>query len=257
MRSVGCGARPSLASARLLLIVPPHLSPPPSPPPPCSDSGWESPPGNYFFLQGSRARFALLGALSPYIPLWLGGDEAWEDPVVDLPLLQQDLYGQSGKPGGWMYGSQRSWAALANASSPGALFAADCAALLALARAHSDVLAHDTCGPRAIAPLAVLAPSPAPALAPYVRYSTAALKAVLVAGNAQRGAALALTLRVPLQAMGWAGRSLKFTAQYLFGGDGSTAPFAVTEAALGAFECSVPADFAAGGGATVVLLTAQ
>ena len=235
--------------------------PPPFPATPLtasSDSGWESPPGNYFFLQGSRAKFALLGALSPFIPLWLGGDEAWEDPVVDLPLLQQDLYGQSGRPGGWMYGSQRGWAQLANASSPAAQFAADCGALLALARAHSDVLAHDTCGPRAIAPLVVLAAAPAaPALAPYVRYTTAApLRAVLVAGNAQPGAALALTLRVPLQAMGWAGRGLAFAAQYLYGGDGSRGQFAVAEAALGALNVSVPGDFAAGGGATVLLLTA-
>ena len=178
--------------------------------------------------------------------------------MADLPLLQQDLYGQSGRPGGWMYGSQRSWAQLANASSPAAQFAADCAALLALARAHSDVLARDTCGPRAIAPLAVLAAAPAaPALAPYVRYSTAALRAVLVAGNAQPGAPLALTLRVPLQAMGWAGRGLAFVAQYLYGGDGSRGQFAVAEAALGALNVSVPGDLAAGGGATVLLLTAS
>ena len=222
----------------------------------CHDSGWQSPPGNYFFLQGSRAKFALLGALSPYIPLWLGGDEAWESPVADLPLLQQDLYGKSGKPGGWMYGSQRAWEQLSNASSPAALFAADCAALLALAQQHSSLLAHDTCGPTAIAPLAVLPPSPPPALAPYVRYSTAAaaLQAVLVVGNAQ-ALGVQLLLGVPLAAMGWAGRG-PFVAQYLYGGDGSRGQWAVTEAQLLAFNCSVPGDFAAGGGATVVLLGA-
>ena len=29
------------------------------------------------------------GALSPFIPLWFGGEEYNEDPVVDLPSLQQ------------------------------------------------------------------------------------------------------------------------------------------------------------------------
>jgi hypothetical protein len=29
------------------------------------------------------------GALSPFIPLWLGGEEYNEAPVVDLPSLQE------------------------------------------------------------------------------------------------------------------------------------------------------------------------
>jgi hypothetical protein len=29
------------------------------------------------------------GALSPFIPLWFGGEEYNEDPVVDLPCLQE------------------------------------------------------------------------------------------------------------------------------------------------------------------------
>ena len=55
----------------------------------CHDSGWESAPGNYFFLRGSRAHFAY-GALSTFIPLFLGGDEYDEDPVTDLPNLKKD-----------------------------------------------------------------------------------------------------------------------------------------------------------------------
>lgn len=29
------------------------------------------------------------GALSPFIPLWFGGEEYNEDPVIDLPSLQE------------------------------------------------------------------------------------------------------------------------------------------------------------------------
>jgi hypothetical protein len=57
-----------------------------------------------------------------------------------MPLLQQDLFGQSGKPGGWMYGSQRNWSQLDDPSSRQSLMLADTTALLAVQRAHSDVL---------------------------------------------------------------------------------------------------------------------
>ena len=213
------------------------------------DSGWESPPGNYFYLQGSRSQFAVKGALGPFIPLWLGGDEAWEDPVVDEPLLQQDLFGQSGKPGGWMYGSQRQWDALQDPTSRASLMAKDVAALLAIQQTHADVLTKDTCGASAIAELPCTPPNPS--LAPYVRYLSGQ-KAVLVLGNSDH-ASTTFVVNVPLAAMGFAGKG-PFTASYLYGGDGTKGNFTLSEGALAAFSAVVPGDFQAGGGATALLL---
>ena len=169
--------------------------------------------------------------------------------MLDMPLLQQDLFGQSGKPGGWMYGSQRQWDALQDPTSRASLMAKDVAALLALQQTHADVLSRDTCSASAIAELPCTPPNPS--LVPYVRYLRGQ-KAILVLGNGANTTAT-FVVSVPLAAMGFAGRG-PFLAAYLYGGDGTKGNFSLSEGALAAFSAVVPGDFQAGGGATALLL---
>jgi hypothetical protein len=213
----------------------------------CHDNGWESSPGNYFALRGSRAALGYAGVLGPFIPLWLGGDEYDEDPVVDLPLLKQDLYGTSGKPGGWMYGSVRQWAQLDAPASPQVAMRNDSRSLLALRAAHSDVLHHDVCAAQLAAlPLA----SGALPLAPYVRWAPGE-KAVLVLANT--GAAdVAVVAATPLAAMGLAGKGF-YQVEVLYGGPGGAQR--VAEADVLALKVTVPRDKVPGGGLAVVLIT--
>ena len=218
----------------------------------CHDSGWESAPGNYFFLRGSRAHFAY-GALSTYIPLWLGGDEYDEDPVTDLPSLKMDLYGVSGKPGGWMYGSARDWSQLEDPSGRQALMLADTTALLAVQRAHADVLHRDSCAAHVLSLGARVSGAGAPlALDPYVRFLPGA-KAVLVLASTDAAAATTVSVDVPLAEMGLGGAAL-FEVTLLFGGAGAAPQRELPASALAALQVTIAADKSAGGGATVLLI---
>lgn len=214
----------------------------------CHDSGWESPPGNYFYLQGSRAALGSMGILGPFIPLWLGGDEYDESPVADLPDLQEDLYGKSGKPGGWMYGSVRQWAQLDDHASPQVAMRNDTRALLALRAAHSDVLHHDACAAHVVA-LPLL--GGALPLAPYARYLPGE-KAVLVMANTG-GAPASVVAATPLAAMGLAGRGF-YNVAFLYGGPAGVQRMA--EADVASLKATVPQDKVPGGGLAVVLITA-
>ena len=94
-----------------------------------------------------------------------GGKYPFEEPRIKFAetgkLLKSPWqfrqYGQSGLPGGWMYGSVRNWTQL-DGDAPGGRHAAmrdDVRALLALGAAGSplaDVLHHDLCAAH-IAPL--------------------------------------------------------------------------------------------------------
>ena len=217
----------------------------------CHDSGWESAPGNYFFLRGSRAQFAN-AALHVYIPLWLGGDEYDEDPVIDLPLLKKDLYGTSNLPGGWMYGSQRDWSQLDDPSSRQSLMLADTTALLAVQRAHSDVLHRNACAADFASLAGAVSGAGAPlALDPYARFLPGA-KAVLVLVNADTAAPASVVVAVPLAAMGFdAGGFFEVSVLY---GAGAPAPQRVSGAALAALPVTIAADKTPGGGAYVVLI---
>ncbi len=215
----------------------------------CHDSGWESGPGNYFTLRGSRAWIGYAGALGFQIPLFFSGEEYDEDPVVGLPDLAKDLYGGGG-PGGWMYGSQRQWDQIAANASKAAMLA-DVSALFAMAAAHSDVIHRDRCSTAIVrVPVTAAAAAAADIVAvPYARF-LAGTKAVLVFANADAAADAALTAAVPLAAMGLAGRG-RYTVQDLYAG---TAPVAVDEAALAALPVAVPRDRTPRGGLAVLLL---
>ena len=166
--------------------------------------------------------------------------------MVDLPALKEDLYGKSGKPGGWMYGSVRQWGQLADPASKQAAMRNDTRALLALRAAHSDVLHHDACAARLL-PLPLL--SGALPLAPYVRFLPGE-KAILVLANTG-GAAAAVVAAPPLAAMGLAGRGF-YSVECLYGGPGGAQR--VAEADVAALKASVPADKVPGGGLFVVLV---
>ena len=159
----------------------------------------DQPPANYFFLRGSRAQFGH-HALSPFIPLWLGGEEYDEDPVVFLPAERSFGQNQS-EPGGWMYASVRQWGQLSNVSK--AAMRDDVRAVLAAQRAHADVLHHNACA-ALLAELPLFGASPPGGLVPYVRWLDGR-KAVLVLANAGTSAST-VSVRVPLAEMGLAGK---------------------------------------------------
>ena len=213
----------------------------------CHDSGWESGPGNYFTLRGSRAWLGYAGVFGFQIPLFMSGEEFDEDPVVGLPDLTKNLYGGGG-PGGWLYGTQRQWAQLGNASKAAML--ADASAMFAIARAHADVLHRDRCS-TAIARVPVTPPPEAAeySAVPYARF-IAGIKAVLVFANADTAADAHLTAAVPLADLGFASTPF-FSLTDLYGGGGQRR---VSAQQLAALDVVVPRDKTPRGGLAVLLL---
>ncbi len=215
----------------------------------CHDSGWESGPGNYFFLRGSRAQFAY-GVLSPFIPLWLGGDEYDESPVIDLPNLKKDLFGKSGLPGGWMYGSVRDWSQLDDSGGRQALMLADTTALLAVQGAHVDVLHRDACVTQMLSIGERVNVSSPLTLDPYARFNRG-VKAVLViasTGDVSQN----ITVNVPLDQFGFEGNSF-FNVAVVYGGDNGVRRLPAS--ALNALVLQLIADKTPSGGAIVVVIT--
>ena len=200
-------------------------------------------------IRGSRARFGAIGILGPFIPLFMGGDEYGESPLVWLDAMNCSDGGAADC--GWLYGSVRQWDQLRAPAQAAAL--ADASALFALRAAHADVLHHDACAAAAaLLPLPLAPPlPPAPLeITPYARWAPGE-KALLVVANT--GAVdVALAVAVPLAAMGLAGRG-SYRVQALFGAP--SAPTVLPEAALAALPLTVRADGAAGGGLVVVLVT--
>ena len=218
----------------------------------CHDSGWESSPGNYFFLRGSRAQFAY-GVLSPFIPLWLGGDEYDEDPVIDLPNLKKDLFGKSGEPGGWMYGSVRDWSHLDNPTGRQALMLADTTQILSIQSTHADVLHRDACATQMISigeRVSVTSTPPLLPLDPYARFIKG-IKAVLVIASTS-DVSQNITVNVPLDQFGFA-EILFFNVVVVYGGDSSVRRMPAS--ALCALALQIIADKTPGGGAIVVVIT--
>jgi hypothetical protein len=214
----------------------------------CHDSGWESPPGNYYALRGSRAWLGYAGAFSFNIPVMFGGEEFDADPV-SLPSLQRDLYGGGG-PGGWFYGTALQWEQIgANASKAAML--ADATRIFSIQRGEdSDVLHHDRCNTSIVGvPLIGANWSTALGAAPYARF-IAGTKAVLVFANLDAGSDANVVAGVPLASMGMAGHAGGYEVTDLWGSNGGGVRV-LTEAQMGAFALAVPRDRVAGGGLAV------
>lgn len=217
----------------------------------CHDSGWENNPGNYFFLKGSRAQFAN-GALHVYIPLWLGGDEYDEDPVIDLPLLKKDLYGTSGLPGGWMYGSVRNWSQLDNPSSRQSLMLADTTALLSVQRLHADVLHRNVCIAEFMSLNNAISGTDAPlTLDPFARWLPS-IKAILILANDGLKSAN-IVINVPLSVMGFNPNDF-FDVTVLYGA-GEPIPKRMSGLSLSMLNITIQPDLTPGGGAHVIMIT--
>jgi hypothetical protein len=217
----------------------------------CHDHGWESPPGNYYAMRGSRAWFGYAGVFSFNIPVFFGGEEFDADPV-SLPALQRDLFGGGG-PGGWMYGTALQWGQItANASKAAML--ADVSRMFAIASAHADVLHHDRCGTAIVRVPVTPAPGTPPAATvavPYARYIDG-VKAVLVFANADPGVDAALVAAVPLAAMNLAGAG-PYAVTDVWGSNGG-GTVTVTEAGMAALRVAVPRDLTPGGGLAVLVV---
>jgi hypothetical protein len=215
----------------------------------CHDSGWENVPGNYFFLRGSRAHFAY-GALSPFTPLWLGGDEYDEDPIIDLPNLKKDLYGTSGLPGGWMYGSVRDWSQLVDPTGRQSLMLNDTTTILTVQRLHSDVLHRDSCTSQIISIGDRVQTTPSLPLDPYARFifGEKAMLVIASTGSISQN----LVVDVPLDVFGLA-RNAFFNIQTLYGSNSGTQRLSASS--LSALALQLTADKIPGGGALVILIT--
>ena len=212
----------------------------------CHDSGWESAPGNYFTLRGSRAWLGSAGIFAYNIPLFMGGEEYDEDPVVGLPDLQKNLFGGGG-PGGWLYGTQRQWAQLDSNATKQAMLA-DVTAMLRITREHSDLLHHDRCSTSILA-LPYSGGAAPLTIKPYVRYLDGE-SAVLVLANADAEEDARVVVGVPLASMNLAGLSA-YRLTDLWGSNGG-GQRVVTEAELGARAVGGPRDTQAGGGLAVL-----
>jgi hypothetical protein len=218
----------------------------------CHDSGWESGPGNYFAIKGSRANLAYSGILSPYIPLWLGGEEYDEDPVTDLPNLQMDLYGQSGKAGGWMYGSVRDPSQIDTNSSKSDMLA-DTSALLALVKQHSDVLHKNKCESNVTR--VNYAPAGALSLVPYVRFVTGN-QAIAVFANTDTTNTVNVTAQIPLAAMGFDPGYSGYAVTVIYPNpDGANPAQQATGAQLQSWPVSIGPDGQRNGGVTALWIT--
>ena len=222
------------------------------------NGGGNTLPANTFQLRGSRARFGFMGIFSPFIPLWLGGDEYNEDPVVFAPALKNRA--NDTLPGGWMYGTIKQWWQLDDPKSAQSLMRDDTRAMLAVRAAHADLFHHNLCT-AAIANLDVLS-APTDAwleLAPYARW-VVGKKAALVIANTQTRA-INVTVSVDLRAMGLAGRG-HYRIQTLYGGgmtasntsNASATSTILAEVALKNLQLEVPGDLLSKGGLRVVLI---
>jgi hypothetical protein len=215
----------------------------------CHDSGWENVPGNYFFLRGSRAHFAY-GVLSPFTPLWLGGDEYDEDPIIDLPNLKKDLYGTSGLPGGWMYGSVRDWSQLVDPTGRQSLMLNDTTTILTVQRLHSDVLHRDSCTSQIISVGDRVQTTPSLPLDPYARFIFGEKAMLVIASTGS--ISQHLVVDVPLDVFGLA-RKAFFNVQTLYGSNSGTQRLSASS--LSALALQLTADKIPGGGALVILIT--
>ena len=173
--------------------------------------------------------------------------------MTDFPLLQKDLYGTSGLPGGWMYGSARDWSQLSDPAGRQALMLADTTALLAVQRAHTDVLHRNACVADFMSLGSAVTGAGAPlALDPFARWLPGA-KAVLVLANTAAAAA-SVVVAVPLAVMGF-DASAYFDVAVLYGaGAAPPAPQRLSGAALAALPVTIAADATPGGGAYVILV---
>ena len=153
-----------------------------------------------------------------------------------------------------MYGSVRDWSQLDDANGRQALMLADATALLAIQRAHGDVLHRDSCAARVLSLGARVSGAGAPlALDPYARFLDGA-KAVLVFASTDAAAAAHVVVDVPLDAMGLGGVAF-FEVSKLYGGGAPAPPPArVSAAALSAYAVDIAVDKTPGGGAVVLLL---
>lgn len=218
----------------------------------CHDFGWESSPGNYYAIQGSRAWFGYAGIFAYNIPVWFGGEEFNAVPV-SLPNLQKELYGGGG-PGGWMYGTQLQWDQLQNANQS-AMFT-DTKRMIAITKQESDILHRNRCN-TSIVRISVNNTSPADILAvPYARY-IAGTKAVCIFANMDTIHNATLTVTFPLAGMGFATNpATLFWLTDLWGSNGN-GTVSVTYTQLQNYSIHVPMDHVPGGGLAVFRIVPQ
>lgn len=208
----------------------------------CHDSGWLSPPGNYYRVHGSRAAFGYSALLSHRVPLFYAGEE-FDAEQHSVPKLRRGLYGAGG-PGGWLYGSALDWGELAVPQKK-AMFD-DVAALLHVRSANSDIINAD----HEIGDMVPVPCEPELPLVPYLRY-VPGRGAVLVVGN-ESPSPMEVSLDLPLGLVGL-DRTGKCEIRDLLTGESTS----VTAGGSFHHKVKVPADREPGGGICVLRLEAQ
>ena len=217
----------------------------------CHDSGFDEGPANRYTVRGSRAHLGYHGIFSSYIPVWFGGEELNLDPHF-LPALAKGCYSGGGK-GGWFYGMQLDIPSQLAASAEKRCMLNDTAKLLAIRKAHSDVVHSDQCAAAVLPAPYTAAPAenPSPEWSPYVRFAPG-VKAVVVVPNPSNSTVRAGTVAVPMTQIGMA--TGKCRVQPLFGAASEVVVDCDTLESPG-MTVRVAADGACGGGLEVALIT--
>jgi len=216
----------------------------------CHDEGWEGFPADQspYVAQGSRALFGYSCLFTPMIPIFFAGEE-FNATFRAIPWLSPHLWG-GGKlgTGKWLYGTMLDWDELPKPEHA-AMFE-DVKQMIA-ARQHVAGLMGLQAENKEPQLTAVPLHGDIAVPIPYVRWNDR--NAILVVANYDAFRDARLTLQIPLQRMGWAGRGrYKVSAMWPAGESRS-----YTETELGEFACTVNRDKTAGGGLKVFHIDAE
>lgn len=211
----------------------------------CHDNGWEGfrLDKSAYVAQGSRALFGYSCLFTPMIPIFFSGEE-FNATFRPIPWASPHLYGgQDAGKGRWLYGAMLDWDELREPEHR-AMFE-DVKKMIAIRKREADVLTL-TLEKERPKLMAVRCEQDTAAPVPYIRWNHRS--AILVAANRNTSQDAQLKLRIPLEEMGLAGRSIYRVTNLWPGGDTKT----YAEKALDAFPCTVKRDRVQGGGLQVL-----
>ena len=216
----------------------------------CHDEGWEGFPADQspYVARGSRALFGYSCLLTPMIPIFFAGEE-FDATYRPIPWLSPHLWGGGELgTGKWLYGTMLDWDELQQSAHAAMLedvkqlisVRQQVAALLGLPAANQE--------PQL---MAVTHESDSSVPVPYIRWNEQT--AILVAANRDVDHDARMTLQIPLEAIGWAGRS-HYNVTALWPSDESRV---WSEEEMKEFACTVTRDKSPGGGLRVYKIEAR
>jgi len=216
----------------------------------CHDEGWEGFPADAspYVAQGSRAMFGYSCLFTPMIPIFFAGEE-FDATFRPIPWLSPHLWGggELGM-GKWLYGTMLDWDELQHPEH--ADMFQDVKKMIA-ARQRVATLLGLPAAEKEPPLMAVPHQSNLTVPVPYIRWNERA--AILVAANRNMSNDAHLTLKVPLNEIGWAGRGRYKVSTLWPAAESKTC----TERELENFTCTVKRDKTREGGLRVVKIEAE